>query len=120
MKQLKITAELDPVELAWLRCRKIGYIFQTFNLIGTMTALENVMLPMAFAGLTSDEALDRGVEILTHVGLGDRCKHRPWELSGGWWADAFNRLYYEAGTDRRYLIFFDRLLSRWFLQGIFD
>ena len=76
-------AELNPVELAWLRCRKIGYIFQTFNLIGTMTALENVMLPMAFAGLSSDEALDRGVEILTRVGLGDRCKHKPTELSGG-------------------------------------
>jgi nucleotidyltransferase/DNA polymerase involved in DNA repair len=44
----------------------------------------------------------------------------PWELSGGWWAEAFNRLYYEAGTDRRYLIFYDRLSSRWFLQGIFD
>ena len=76
-------AELDPMELAWLRCRKIGYIFQTFNLIGTMTALENVMLPMSFAGLTSDEALDRGVEILTRVGLGERCKHKPTELSGG-------------------------------------
>ena len=76
-------AELDPFELAWLRCRKIGYVFQTFNLINTMTALENVMLPMVFAGLTSDEALDRGVEILTRVGLGDRCKHKPTELSGG-------------------------------------
>ena len=76
-------AELDPVELAWLRSRKIGYIFQTFNLIGTMTALENVMLPMSFAGSTADEALDRGVEILTRVGLGDRCLHKPSEMSGG-------------------------------------
>ncbi len=76
-------AELNPVELAWLRCRKIGYIFQTFNLIGTMTALENVMLPMSFAGMTSEEALDRGVEILARVGLGERCKHKPTQLSGG-------------------------------------
>ena len=76
-------AELDPVELAWLRSRKIGYVFQTFNLIGTMTALENVMLPMSFAGFTADEALDRGVEILTRVGLGDRCMHKPSEMSGG-------------------------------------
>ena len=76
-------AELDPSELAWLRCRKMGYIFQTFNLIGTMTALENVMLPMAFAGKSNDEALDSGVDILTRVGLGDRCKHKPTELSGG-------------------------------------
>ena len=76
-------AQLDAYELAWLRCRKIGYIFQTFNLIPVMTALENVMLPMVFAGLTSDEAIDRGVEILTRVGLGERCKHKPAQLSGG-------------------------------------
>ena len=76
-------AELDPFELAWLRCRKIGYIFQSFNLVGAMSAIENVMLPMVFAGLTSEEALNRGVEILTRVGLGDRCLHKPAELSGG-------------------------------------
>ena len=76
-------AELDAFELAWLRCRKIGYIFQMFNLIGAMTALENVMLPMIFAGMTSDEALDRGVELLRRVGLGDRCKHKPAQMSGG-------------------------------------
>ena len=51
-------AQLDAYELAWLRCRKIGYIFQSFNLIPVMTALENVTLPMVFAGLTSDEARD--------------------------------------------------------------
>src|SRR6266581_3951914 len=49
-------AQLDSYELAWMRCRKIGYIFQTFNLIPVMTALENVMLPMVFAGLKTDEA----------------------------------------------------------------
>jgi len=76
-------AQLDAYELAWLRCRKIGYIFQTFNLIPVMTALENVTLPMTFAGLTSDEARDKGVELLGSVGLGDRVQHRPYELSGG-------------------------------------
>ena len=76
-------AQLDAYELAWLRCRKIGYIFQTFNLIPVMTALENVTLPMVFAGLTSDEARDKGVELLDKVGLGDRVSHKPFELSGG-------------------------------------
>jgi putative ABC transport system ATP-binding protein len=76
-------AQLDAYELAWLRCRKIGYIFQTFNLIPVMTALENVTLPMTFAGLTSDEARDKGVQLLASVGLGDRVQHRPYELSGG-------------------------------------
>ena len=76
-------AQLDAYELAWLRCRKIGYIFQTFNLIPVMTALENVTLPMVFAGLTSDEARDKGVELLKKVGLGDRVSHKPFELSGG-------------------------------------
>ena len=76
-------AQLDPFELAWLRCRKIGYIFQNFRLIPVMTALENVTLPMIFAGMTQDDARDRGVEILTTVGLGDRLKHKPGKLSGG-------------------------------------
>ena len=76
-------AQLDAYELAWLRCRKIGYIFQTFNLIPVMTALENVTLPMVFAGLTSDEARDKGVLLLEKVGLGERVSHKPYELSGG-------------------------------------
>ncbi len=76
-------AQLDAYELAWLRCRKIGYIFQSFNLIPVMTALENVTLPMVFAGLTSDEARDKGVELLDKVGLGERVSHKPYELSGG-------------------------------------
>lgn len=76
-------AQLDASELAWLRCRKIGYIFQTFNLIPVMTALENVTLPMIFAGATTDEMLDRGRELLELVGLGDRLHHKPMELSGG-------------------------------------
>ena len=76
-------AQLDAYELAWLRCRKIGYIFQTFNIIPVMTALENVTLPMVFAGMTTDEARDKGVELLDRVGLGDRLSHKPFELSGG-------------------------------------
>ena len=76
-------AQLDAYELAWLRCRKIGYIFQSFNLIPVMTALENVTLPMVFAGLTSDESRDKGMELLAKVGLGDRHSHKPFELSGG-------------------------------------
>ena len=76
-------AQLDAYELAWLRCRKIGYIFQTFNLIPVMTALENVTLPMIFAGLATDEAIDKGVDLLTLVGLVERGQHKPLELSGG-------------------------------------
>jgi len=76
-------AQLTASELAFLRCRKIGYIFQTFNLIPVMTALENVTLPMVFAGLTTDEALDKGMELLKTVGLGERYDHKPTELSGG-------------------------------------
>ena len=76
-------AQLDAYELAWLRCRKIGYIFQTFNLIPVMTALENVTLPMIFAGLSTDESIDKGVDLLKTVGLEDRIQHRPLELSGG-------------------------------------
>jgi putative ABC transport system ATP-binding protein len=76
-------AQLDAYELAWLRCRKIGYIFQTFNLIPVMSALENVTLPMVFAGLTNDEANDKGIELLSLVGLGERFQHKPFELSGG-------------------------------------
>jgi len=76
-------AQLDAYELAWLRCRKIGYIFQTFNIIQVMTALENVTLPMIFAGLNNDAAVDKGMELLELVGLGDRYSHKPFELSGG-------------------------------------
>lgn len=76
-------AQLDAYELAWLRCRKIGYIFQSFNLIPVMTALENITLPMIFAGDTADDAIEKGVGLLTRVGLGDRVQHKPIELSGG-------------------------------------
>jgi putative ABC transport system ATP-binding protein len=76
-------AQLDAYELAWLRCRKIGYIFQTFNLIQVMTALENVTLPMIFAGMHNDAAVEKGLELLEVVGLADRFQHKPFELSGG-------------------------------------
>ncbi len=76
-------AQLDPGELAWLRCRKIGYIFQTFNLIPVMTALENVTLPMIFAGADLDEQMERGRRLLELVGLGHRLMNKPGELSGG-------------------------------------
>jgi len=76
-------AQLDANELAWLRCRKIGYIFQSYNIVKVMTALENVMLPMVFAGVPAEEAQDRSVDILERVGLGHRLLHTPKELSGG-------------------------------------
>jgi putative ABC transport system ATP-binding protein len=76
-------AQLDAYELAWLRCRKIGYIFQTFNIIQVMTALENVTLPMIFAGMHNDAAVEKGMQLLELVGLGDRFSHKPFELSGG-------------------------------------
>jgi len=76
-------AQLDAYELAWLRCRKIGYIFQTFNLIPVMTALENVTLPMIFAGVSNNAAMEKGMELLEIVGLAERHSHKPSELSGG-------------------------------------
>ena len=76
-------AQLTAEELAWLRCHKIGYIFQSYNLIQYMTALENVTSPMVFGGVTADEARQRGMELLETVGLADRWHHRPIEMSGG-------------------------------------
>lgn len=76
-------AQLDARELAFLRCHTIGYVFQTFNLIAVRTALENVVLPMLFAGLQSEEAEERGMDLLGLVGLKERFNHRPNELSGG-------------------------------------
>ncbi len=76
-------AQLSAVELAFLRCRKIGYIFQSYNLIRYMTALENVTVPMAFAGVAPEEARRRGLDLLDLVGLKERWFHRPIEMSGG-------------------------------------
>jgi len=76
-------SQLDAYELAWLRCRKIGYIFQSFNLIQVLTALENVSLPTVFAGTPHDEGLKKAEKLLDQVGLGERLHHRPTELSAG-------------------------------------
>src|SRR5213595_1258239 len=70
-------AQLDAYELAWMRCHKIGYIFQTFNLIPVMTALENVMMPMIFAGMPTADAQDKAFEILKRVELEHRIKNKP-------------------------------------------
>ena len=75
--------ELTPGQIASIRCWKIGYIFQTFNLIPVMTALENVMLPMIFAGDPASRRKEKGMELLKKVALDDRADHKPNELSGG-------------------------------------
>ncbi len=75
--------ELSEEQQAWFRCNRIGYIFQTFNLIQVMTALQNVTLPMVFQGESKERAAERGAKILKRVGLGERMHHRPFELSGG-------------------------------------
>jgi putative ABC transport system ATP-binding protein len=76
-------AQLSANELAFLRCRKVGYVFQSYNLNSVMTALDNVTLPMVFAGMHMDDARDRGMLLLERVGLGERWNHRPKEMSGG-------------------------------------
>lgn len=76
-------SQLGESDLAQIRGRKIGFIFQQFNLINTLSALENVMLPMIFQGIDADERKKRATELLTKVGLGDRVHHKPTELSGG-------------------------------------
>ncbi|RLG93096.1 ABC transporter ATP-binding protein, partial [Candidatus Bathyarchaeota archaeon] len=62
---------MKPNQIAWLRCKKVGYIFQTFNLIPVLTAKENVALPMIFLGVPREEREKKAVELLTLVGLGD-------------------------------------------------
>ena len=76
-------SKLDAYELAWLRCRKIGYVFQSFNLVPIMTALQNVSLPMIFAGVDMHARDEKAAHLLDLVGLGDRVHHKPTELSGG-------------------------------------
>jgi putative ABC transport system ATP-binding protein len=76
-------AHLHESDLAQIRGRKIGFIFQKFNLIPTLSAKENVMLPMIFQGIPEAERHRRGQELLELVDLGDRMDHRPGELSGG-------------------------------------
>jgi len=76
-------SKLSESDLAQIRGKKIGFIFQQFNLINTLSALENVALPMVFQGTEKEERDDRARKILEMVDLGDRMNHRPMELSGG-------------------------------------
>jgi putative ABC transport system ATP-binding protein len=76
-------SELSESDLAQVRGKKIGFIFQSFNLIPNLTVKENVMLPMMFQGTSVEERGDRAKELLRLVGLGDRMRHYPGEISGG-------------------------------------
>ena len=76
-------SDLDSDGLALVRNRKVGFIFQGFNLLPRMTAIGNVTLPMAYAGLTAEVRRQRGLAALAAVGLEDRADHRPSQLSGG-------------------------------------
>jgi len=75
--------KLGSSELSYFRCRHIGYVFQSYNLIQSLTAMENVLLPLTFLGLEDDLAQARAEEVLRFVGLGDRLTHTPGQLSGG-------------------------------------
>jgi len=76
-------SHMEESELAQIRGRKIGFIFQTFNLISSLTALQNVMLPMVFQDIEKSEREKIASNLLRRVELGDRMRHRPNELSGG-------------------------------------
>ncbi len=79
----QLVSELDDDELAEIRNKEIGFVFQTFNLLPRLTALENVALPLVYAGVSKEERLERAARMLELVGLGDRVHHKPNELSGG-------------------------------------
>ena len=77
-----LTAQ-SSLQLAYIRNHHIGYIFQAFNLIPSLTAVRNVMLPLLVSGMLTHAAIERAEEVLSEVGLADRLHHRPDELSGG-------------------------------------
>ncbi|WP_378954604.1 ABC transporter ATP-binding protein [Pelosinus sp. sgz500959] len=76
-------ATLNDDELAVTRNQKIGFVFQSFNLLPRMSTLQNVALPMVYAGVEKKERMERAAQVLTMVGLAERMNHRPNELSGG-------------------------------------
>ena len=75
--------DMSQGQIAYLRCHSVGYIFQSFNLIPVMTALENVALPMVFSGMSRKDYEEKAAHKLSLVGLSDRLHHKPYELSGG-------------------------------------
>lgn len=79
----KIVSEMHDDELAEIRNKEIGFVFQTFNLMPRTTALDNVALPMVYAGYSKEDRNIRATEVLTQVGLADRMDHKPNQLSGG-------------------------------------
>jgi putative ABC transport system ATP-binding protein len=79
----KNVAEMDDDELAAIRNREIGFVFQTFNLLPRSTSLRNVELPLIYAGMDAEAREERATQALVDVGLGDRIHHKPNELSGG-------------------------------------
>lgn len=76
-------ASANDFELSQIRNKKVGFVFQTFNLIGRQSALKNVELPMMYAGVPKKERTKRAAELLSKVGMEERMKHKPNELSGG-------------------------------------